>query len=97
MEWIKELPRRQEYLMIGIDRGEKISRSSLDSGQVNQIYKQIARDAGLDELVIEGMSGHSMRVGVAQVLLNFGASILIVMQRGRWSRTDTVMRYVEHL
>jgi site-specific recombinase XerD len=97
VEWMKELPEGQEYLMVGIDRGGRISRSSLNSGQVNRIYKRIARNAGLDELVIEGISGHSMRVGAAQDLLNSGASMLIIMQRGRWSKTDTVMRYVEHV
>ena len=96
VEWMKELPEGQEYLMVGIDRGAKISRRSLNSGQVNRIYKRIARDAGLDELVIERISGHSMRVGAAQDLLNSGASMPIIMQRGRWSKTDTVMRYVEH-
>jgi integrase len=97
LEWMKELPEGQEYLMVGIDRGGRISRSSLNSGQVNRIYKRIARNAGLDELVIEGISGHSMRVGAAQDLLNSGASMPIIMQRGRWSKTDTVMRYVEHI
>ena len=96
VEWMKELPEGQEYLMVGIDRGARISGSSLNSGQVNRIYKRIARNAGLDELVIEGISGHSMRVGAAQDLLNSGASMPIIMQRGRWSKTDTVMRYVEH-
>ena len=96
VEWMKELPEGQENLIVGIDRGGRISRSSLNSGQVNRIYKQIARDAGLDELVIEGISGHSMRVGAAQDLLNSGASMPIIMQRGRWSKTDTVMRYLEH-
>jgi site-specific recombinase XerD len=96
VEWMKKLPEGQEYLMVGIDRGGRISRSSLNSGQVNRIYKRIARDAGLDELVIEGISGHSMRVGAAQDLLNLGASMPIIMQRGRWSKTDTVMRYLEH-
>ena len=94
--WMKELPEGQECLIVGIDRGGRISRNSLNSGQVNRIYKRIARDAGLDELVIEGISGHSMRVGAAQDLLNAGASMPIIMQRGRWSKTDTVMRYVEH-
>jgi site-specific recombinase XerD len=97
VEWMKELPEGQEYLMVGIGRGGRISRSSLNSGQVNRIYKRIARDAGLDKLVIEGISGHSMRVGAAQDLLNSGASMPIIMQRGRWSKTDTVMRYVEHI
>jgi site-specific recombinase XerD len=66
MEWMKELPEIQEYLMVGIGRGGSISRSSLGSGQVNRIYKRMARNAGLDELVIEGISGHSIRVGAAQ-------------------------------
>ena len=96
VDWMKGLPEGQEYLMVGIDRGGRISRSSLNSGQINRVYKRIARDAGLDELVIEGISGHSMRVGAAQDLLNSGASMPIIMQRGRWSKTDTVMRYLEH-
>lgn len=94
--WMKELPEGQQYLMVGINRGGRISLSSLGSGQVNRIYKQIAKNAGLDELVIQGISGHSMRVGAAQDLLNSGASMPIIMQRGRWSKTDTVMRYLEH-
>ena len=97
VEWMKELPEGQEHLMVGIDRGGRISCSSLNSGQINRIYKRIARNTGLDESVIEGISGHSMRVGAAQDLLNSGASMPIIMQRGRWSKTDTVMRYVEHI
>jgi len=96
VEWVKELPEGQEYLMVGIDRGGRIASNSLGSGQINRIYKRIARNAGLDELVIEGISGHSIRVGAAQDLLNSGASMPIIMQRGRWSKTDTVMRYLEH-
>jgi hypothetical protein len=38
-----------------------------------------------------------MRVGAAQdLLLLSGASLPIIMARGRWSKPDTVMRYVEH-
>lgn len=55
-----------------------------------------ATKAGLGESKIEGISGHSMRVGAAQDLLNSGASMPIIMQRGRWSKTDTVMRYVKN-
>jgi len=68
----------------------------LGGSQINRIYKSIARNAGLDETFIKGISGHSIRVGAAQDLLNSGASMPIIMQRGRWSKTDTVMRYVEH-
>jgi len=52
--------------------------------------------AGIGESEIKGISGHSMRVGAAQDLLSSGASMPIIMQRGRWSKTDTVMRYLEH-
>lgn len=42
--------------------------------------KKIARKAGLDESVIEGISGYSMRVGAVQDLLNSGASMPTIMQ-----------------
>ena len=46
--------------------------------------------------MIKHISGHSMRVGAAQDLLISGASLPMIMQRGRWSNADTVMRYVEN-
>jgi len=94
--WMKELPEGQDMLITGILRSGDLS-PHLGGGQVNRIYKRIAKAAGLDESVIKGISGHSMRVGAAQDLLSSGASMPIMMQRGRWSKSDTVMRYVEHI
>jgi hypothetical protein len=51
---------------------------------------------GLDESVIESISGHSMRVGAAQDLLNSGPSMPIILQWG-WYKSDMVMRYVEQI
>jgi hypothetical protein len=51
---MKELHEEHEYLLAGINRGGKISQNCLGSGEVNRIYKRIARAAGLDESVIEG-------------------------------------------
>jgi len=96
LAWMKELPEGQGMLITGISRSGDIS-PYLGGGQVNRIYKRIAKAAGLDESVIKGISGHSMRVGAAQDLLSSGASMPIMMQRGRWSKSDTVMRYVEHI
>jgi site-specific recombinase XerD len=95
MEWMKEIPKGQEVLFCGLNRALELSLK-IGAGQINRIYKTIARNAGLDELVVKLISGHSMRVGAAQDLLNSGASMPIIMQCGRWSKTDTVMRYVEH-
>ena len=94
-EWMKKLPEEQEMLFCGLNRALNLS-PQLGAGQINRIYKKLAKKAGLDESAIEGISGHSMRVGAAQDLLNSGASMPIIMQRGRWSKTDTVIRYLEH-
>lgn len=80
---MKELPKRQEYLIVGIDRGGRISSGALGFGQINRIYKRIAKNAGLGEMVIKRISGHSMRMGEAQNLLNLGVSMPIIMQCGR--------------
>jgi site-specific recombinase XerD len=93
--WMKHLPENQGMLFCGLNRSFDLSLN-IGAGQINRIYKRIARKAGLDESEIKRISGHSMRVGAAQDLLNSGASMPIIMQRGRWSKTDTVMRYVEH-
>lgn len=93
--WMKHLPENQEMLFCGLNRSFDLSLN-IGAGQINRIYKRIARKAGLDESEIKRISGHSMRVGAAQDLLNSGASMPIIMQRGRWSKTDTVMRYLEH-
>jgi len=37
-----------------------------------------------------------MRVGHAQDLVISGASMPQIMSKGRWSKTDTVMRYLEN-
>jgi site-specific recombinase XerD len=93
--WMKYLPENHEMLFCGLNRSLDLSHN-IGAGQINRIYKQIARKAGLNESEIKGISGHSIRVGAAHDLLNSGASMPIIMQRGRWSKTDTVMRYLEH-
>ena len=93
VEWMKELPEGQEMLYCGLNRALDIS-PRIGAGQINRIYKKIARKAGFDESAIESISGHSMRVGAAQDLLNSGASMPIIMQRGRWSKTRKMLQQV---
>jgi integrase len=70
-------------------------KESLNSSHVGRIYKKIARLSMIDKSIIRNISGHSMRVGAAQDLLLSGATLPTLMNRGRWSKTDTVMRYTE--
>lgn len=80
----------------GINRGNKICEK-LGCGQIARIYKRMASKANLSCDTIKNISGHSMRVGAAQDLLRDGVSLPNIMNRGRWSKSDTVMRYVEQI
>jgi integrase len=94
-EWLNVSNINSGLLFRGVNRGYKIT-NALGVGQIGRIYKRLVRTAGLDEKLAKHISGHSMRVGAAQDLLLSGASLPIIMARGRWSKPDTVMRYVEH-
>ena len=95
LAWIDSSNIATGKLFRGIKRGQIIS-DDLSSAQVNRIYKSIAARSCVDESVVKFISGHSMRVGAAQDLLVSGASLPMIMQRGRWTKADTVMRYIEN-
>lgn len=93
-QWTNAAKLSEGPILRSIDRGENIG-STLGSGQINRIYKRIARQAGLSSNLITRISGYSFRVGAAQDLLASGASMPTIIQRGGWSKSDTVMRYLE--
>ena len=95
MLWLKTSGIYAGKLFRGINKAGKLSEG-LSSSQINRIYKKLAIKSKLDLDLIKNISGHSMRVGAAQDLLTAGTSLAKIMQLGRWSKTDTVMRYVEH-
>jgi integrase len=72
-------------------------RDSLSSSHVGRIYKKIARLSMVDQSIIKNISGHSLRVGAAQDLMLSKASLPTIMNRGRWTKADTVMRYIENV
>jgi len=76
------------YVQTALEQG-------IHSSQLNRIFKRIARAAKLEPEMISRISGHSFRVGAAQDLANSGASLPILLNKGRWTKTDTVMRYIE--
>lgn len=77
-------------------RGDHLTEQ-LVPGQISRIYKRLAKNAKLDPQVVKKISGHSTRVGAAQDLVIAGVSMPLLIQKGRWSKTDTVMRYVENI
>lgn len=93
-DWLNVSQIKSGHLFRGIGRHNNVM-TSLTAGQICRIYKRLARNAGFNEDFIRHVSGHSMRVGAAQDLLLSGASLPVMMAKGRWSKPDTVMRYVE--
>lgn len=94
--WLRESGIKEGCIFRGVDRANTV-QEKLTPGQICRIYKRIARKAGFGEDFISRVSGHSMRVGAAQDLLLSGASLPMIMAKGRWSKSDTVMRYVEKI
>lgn len=92
--WLEVSQLSEGFILRGITPSGNIT-SALCESRIPRIYKSLAKRANLSEEVISGISGHSMRVGGAQDLLNLGASLPQIMAKGGWSKTDTVMRYVE--
>jgi len=95
LKWLEVSQIESGKLFRGITRGN-IASKSLSSAQVNRIFKSAALNSRVNMSIVRGISGHSMRVGAAQDLLISGASLPMIMQRGRWSKADTVMRYIEN-
>lgn len=92
--WLNQAKLKDGFLFRGINNAIDITQE-LKSSQINRIYKRLAKDAKLPKHIIDHISGHSMRVGAAQDLLKSGASMPMIMNKGRWSKIDTVMRYLE--
>ena len=95
-DWIDTSGIEDGFLIRRMTKHGGILPRGISGGQINRIYKSLAAKAKLDPGMVEHISGHSMRVGSAQDLLNLGASMPMLMNRGRWTKTDTVMRYVEN-
>lgn len=95
-DWLTAAQIKHGYLFRGIRAGRSITNGLCDS-RISWIYKSLANQAELSKEAVEGISGHSMRVGGAQDLMSSGASLHQIMIKGGWAKTDTVMRYVERV
>jgi hypothetical protein len=65
---------------------------------INTLIKLYMNNTARDRLqaTIKKISGHSIRVGATQDLVKCGQSLAIILNKGRWSKIDTLMRYAEN-
>ena len=64
---------------------------------MSRIFKKMARGAGFDEEVVDGISAHSPRVGATQDMIASDMGLAAVMQAGRWKTAAMALRYGERL
>jgi len=94
--WLESAEITEGHIFRGINnKGELLD--GINSGQVNRIYKRLAKRAGLGDEEVLKIRGHSMRVGAAQDLALSGATIPQLLTKGRWSKVDTMYRYIQKL
>lgn len=93
--WLSHEKIMDGFVFRGINNVIDIAQE-LNGSQINRIYKRLAKNAKLPREMLNQISRHSMRVSAAQDLLTSGATLPMIMKKGRWSKTDTVMRHLEN-
>jgi integrase/recombinase XerD len=68
----------------------------LNAAAVANIYKRVAQWVDWPERQVKEVSGHSIRVGATQDLLELNIDLASVMQAGRWKGTAMPTRYGEN-
>lgn len=96
LAWLDQSKLDKGPIFRGINNSLDLS-NQLGAAEVNRIFKRLAKRAKLDDSIIQDISGHSIRVGAAQDLARCGTSLPILMTKGRWSKADTALRYVERM
>ena len=95
LNWLKHSKINTGKLFRGIKNNKQYT-NSLNKAQVNKIYKKLAGKANVDKETLKKISGHSTRVGAAQNLLQSGANLGMILKKGRWTKIDTAMKYLEN-
>ncbi len=94
-QWLKRTGLTEGTIIRNISRYGTLGKQ-LCPESVSRIIKRLAKTAGLPTEMIDGLSGHSTRVGAAQDMLAEGKTLIQIMHRGGWRKPETVYRYIEH-
>ena len=85
----------QGPLFRSIHRSGRVRQSALPASHVPKIIKSLAAAAGFPSEITAGLSGHSTRIGAAQDLKLFGASVLELQFEGGWRDPRMPGRYTQ--
>jgi integrase len=79
--------------LIGRDR----IGDALHPGSIAPIFKRVAQWIGMPSRFVDGVSGHSTRVGAAQDLAELDIDLAAITQAGGWKSTRMPLQYAEKI
>ncbi|MDV7341634.1 tyrosine-type recombinase/integrase [Terasakiella sp. A23] len=95
-EWLKRTKLTEGPILRRIHRHNTMGKP-MSSDSIPRIIKALAKQANLPQEIVNGLSGHSPRVGAAQDMAAAGIDIGSIMQAGGWKSPEIVARYIENL
>lgn len=94
--WLEASDVRDGVILRPVYFGEFIGRKGFEPSNIRTRLILMGRAAGLTPAELEGIGGHSMRVGAAQDLAVQGRSLAQIMRAGRWRSFESVSLYIKH-
>ncbi len=93
-EWMDCRGPEIQWLFCPVYKGKVVNRC-LETTTVRRVIKGAAARSGLRDEQVAAFSGHSMRVGAAQDLLQRGFDTAAIMRAGGWKSVSVLGRYLE--
>jgi site-specific recombinase XerD len=93
--WLTRASITQGPVFQSLTKGGRATGRAIDTRDVRRILKAVAVTARLQHGA--SISGHSLRVGMAQDLVAANVDVASVMQAGGWATSRMVARYTQHL
>lgn len=91
--WLRSSAIEDGPLFRGLHTGT-VGQAHLETSSIRRLMKVAAQRADLPDQA-KLLSGHSMRVGAAQDMLQMGCDALAIMTAGGWKNSEVVSRYEE--
>jgi integrase len=93
--WLAMADVRDGVILRPVYFNELVGRKGFNAGNVKTRLRTMGRAAGLTTSELEGIGGHSLRVGAAQDLAVQGRSLAQIMRAGRWRSFESVSLYIK--
>jgi integrase len=95
-DWINSMQKSNGPLFRTI-KHKILSKNRMCRVSIRDVFKKMAKKADLPKDLIDRISCHSSRVGMAQDLMLNGMTMAQIMQAGGWKSSSMISRYTERI